>query len=448
MTQRQVELLAIGAGPSNLALAVALEELAPDDLARNSLLIERAEAVQWQRGLLLPWTKSQVSFLKDLVTRRNPRSRFSFLNYLHDVGRLDDFINMGTFMPYRIEISDYLSWVAGSLAKVRLELGQECVAVEPRRDASGALTGWITRLGDGSEIASRYLVIGTGRDPYIPPVFQGVAASRLIHSTQYASRAASLTRDLPYRVAVVGGAQSAAEMFRAIQDDLPNADITWIMRSIGLSAYETGKFNNELYYPSFVDEFFEARPEGREQILREMHRSNYSGVAPALLESLYNDFYLDRLAGLDRRRMITMVDVTSARDEADEAVLELTDRRTGTVTRLHRDLIFLGTGFVRQMPGIVGQLGARLGLADITVSRNYRMVLDEPATAACYVQGLNEATHGIADSLLSVLAVRAGDIVADLLALRSAGAQLNGHRRPGGPASRVVRVPVGGQIDR
>lgn len=75
---REVELLAIGAGPSNLALAVALEELAPDDLARNSLIVERAGAVQWQEGLLLPWAKSQASFLKDLVTLRNPQSEFSF----------------------------------------------------------------------------------------------------------------------------------------------------------------------------------------------------------------------------------------------------------------------------------------------------------------------------------------------------------------------------------
>ena len=36
MIDREVELLAVGAGPSNLALAVALEELAPD-LAANSL---------------------------------------------------------------------------------------------------------------------------------------------------------------------------------------------------------------------------------------------------------------------------------------------------------------------------------------------------------------------------------------------------------------------------
>src|SRR5256885_1136259 len=131
MTNRAVELLAIGAGPSNLALAVALEELGFDGLAESSLVIERERSIEWQQGLLVPWAKSQVSFVKDLVTLRNPRSKFSFLNYLHSVGRLDDFINMGSFTPYRVEISEYLRWVAESLTKVRLELGCECVSVEP-----------------------------------------------------------------------------------------------------------------------------------------------------------------------------------------------------------------------------------------------------------------------------------------------------------------------------
>ena len=89
MTHHEVELLAIGAGPSNLALAVALEELGPPDLARGTLVIERDADIAWQRGMLLPDALSQVSFLKDLVTLRNPRSRFSFLNHLHSVGRLD-----------------------------------------------------------------------------------------------------------------------------------------------------------------------------------------------------------------------------------------------------------------------------------------------------------------------------------------------------------------------
>src|ERR1700691_4860621 len=93
VAHQEVEILAIGAGPANLALAVAVEELAPADIASNTLIVERCESVAWQRGMLLPWAKSQVSFLKDLVTRRNPQSRFTFVNYLHSVGRLDDFIN-------------------------------------------------------------------------------------------------------------------------------------------------------------------------------------------------------------------------------------------------------------------------------------------------------------------------------------------------------------------
>src|SRR5579875_3211127 len=216
MSDREVELLAVGAGPSNLALAAALEELAPD-LAENTLMIERAPAIEWQSGLLLPWAKSQVSFLKDLVTLRNPQSEFSFLNYLYSVGRLDDFINMGSFEPYRVEVSDYFQWAANSFSKVQLRLNCACAALEPQRAADGRLTGWHATLADGSEVSSRYLVVGIGRDAYIPTVFAGVPSTRLVHSTQYRPSLASLDREFPYRVAVVGSAQSAAEMYRALQ---------------------------------------------------------------------------------------------------------------------------------------------------------------------------------------------------------------------------------------
>lgn len=144
MNSREIELLAIGAGPSNLGLAVALEELAPD-LAENSLIIERNQTVEWQSGMLLPWAKSQVSFLKDLATLRNPRSRFTFLSFLKATGRIDGFINMGSLTPYRLEISAYLDWVARSLSKVSVELGRDCVRIEPSRDDSGTLTGWSPR---------------------------------------------------------------------------------------------------------------------------------------------------------------------------------------------------------------------------------------------------------------------------------------------------------------
>ncbi|MGH3463916.1 MAG: lysine N(6)-hydroxylase/L-ornithine N(5)-oxygenase family protein [Kribbellaceae bacterium] len=412
-----VELLAIGAGPSNLGLAVALEELAPD-LAENTLLIDKNPTIEWQQGMLMPWATSQVSFLKDLVTQRDPRSRFSFLNHLYETGRLDEFVNMSTFTPYRIEFAEYLRWVARSLTRVRIELGRRCRSVQPRRDDAGAVTGWRTELADGSVITSRYLVIGVGRDPNIPPVLAGIPRGRVVHSIEYRQRVSALSGELPYRVAVIGSSQSAAEMFRALHDDLPDSDVAWLMRSIGLSSDESSKFTNELYYPSFVDEFYDARPEAREQILREMYRTNYSVVTPPMLEHLYADLYLDRLTDRTERRLVAMVDITGAREADDEVVLELTDRRTGTVTELRRDLVFLGTGFDARMPRLVRDLADSLELDQVDVTRQYRVKLEEPSTAACYLQGMNEETHGISDSLLSVLAQRAEEICRDIVAHR------------------------------
>jgi L-ornithine N5-oxygenase len=419
MTRREVELLAVGAGPSNLGLAVALEELAPE-VAENSVIIDRNETIQWQSGMLLPWATSQVSFLKDLVTLRNPRSRFTFLNFLRSTDRIDDFINAGSLAPYRLEISDYLNWVANSLERVTVELGRTCVRIEPERDASGTLTGWVTTMADGSTIASRYLVVGTGRDANIPPVLAGLPASRVIHSTRYKPGIEGLSKQVPYRVAVIGSSQSAAEVFRALRTDLPDSDVAWVMRSIGPTADPSSKFTNELYFPSYVDEFFDTPADGRERIRDELYRTNYSCITPAMLQSLYTDFYRDRLDHREDRRLVTMTDVTGAREQDGEVILELTDRRSGQRTELHRDLVFLGTGFAWQTPKLIRGLADSIGLDDVEVTRRYRLKLTEQTDAACYLQGVNEATHGISESLLSVLSHRAEDITRDIAAHRTA----------------------------
>ena len=46
--------------------------------------------------------------------------------------------------------------------------------------------------------------------------------------------------------------------------------------------------------------------------------------------------------------------------------------------------------------------------------------VEDAAWGALYLQGVNEKTHGMSDSLISVLAHRSQDIVNDLLARRTA----------------------------
>lgn len=108
-----LDVVGIGFGPSNLALAIALAEhnaAVPEQERVSAHFFEKQIAFGWHRGMLMPGTTMQVSHLKDLVTMRDPTSRFTFLAYLHDKGRLTDFINHKIIFPSRIEFHDYLEW--------------------------------------------------------------------------------------------------------------------------------------------------------------------------------------------------------------------------------------------------------------------------------------------------------------------------------------------------
>src|SRR5690349_11577683 len=81
------DVVGVGFGPSNLALAIAATEHnaeAPASEQVSVRFLERQPTFGWHRGMLLDDATMQVSFLKDLVTLRNPASRFSFLSFLHD----------------------------------------------------------------------------------------------------------------------------------------------------------------------------------------------------------------------------------------------------------------------------------------------------------------------------------------------------------------------------
>ena len=197
-----------------------------------------------------------------------------------------------------------------------------------------------------------------------------------------------------------------------------------LMRSAGLRCYESSAFTNELYYPSFVDKFHASSAEVRAQVLQEMRRTNYAGLAPGMLDALYRQMYQDRLTGNERIVMHTLTDVLAARMEGDEVVLTVHDRLRATTDELRTDLVLLGTGFEPGKPELIRQTAAAVGVREIAVDRNYRMVTPDSVTAGCYLHGVNEESHGIADSLISVLAVRAGELVTDLLASRASAPAL------------------------
>src|SRR5215218_4532686 len=89
------DLIGIGFGPSNVAMAIALSEhnaRAGGQEAVRAHFFEQQPRFGWHRGMLIDDATMQVSFVKDLVTMRNPTSDFTFLCFLRERGRLVDFL--------------------------------------------------------------------------------------------------------------------------------------------------------------------------------------------------------------------------------------------------------------------------------------------------------------------------------------------------------------------
>ena len=113
MNMKVFDTLGIGFGPANLSLAIALREASAScDWPLKIQFLESKPTFAWHPGMLIEGTTIQVSFLKDLVTLSNPCSHFTFINYLKQVGRLDEFINLQEFFPSRLELNDYFCWAA------------------------------------------------------------------------------------------------------------------------------------------------------------------------------------------------------------------------------------------------------------------------------------------------------------------------------------------------
>ena len=195
---------------------------------------------------------------------------------------------------------------------------------------------------------------------------------------------------------------------------------------------------NEIFNPERVETFYNLSPEARQRALAEDKATNYSVVRLELIEQIYNDLYLQRVKTPDEKqwqnrilssRKITRVEhhgpenrmrvhVQSSKEEAAAS--------EGKET-LELDALMVATGYQRdaheQILSNVRHLRP-FNQAQWNPSRDYRVDLDPrkvSAQAGIWLQGCNEKTHGLSDSLLSVLATRGGEMVQSLFAKQLAG---------------------------
>ncbi|CDM26939.1 hypothetical protein DTO013E5_4144 [Penicillium roqueforti] len=443
------DLLCVGFGPASLAVAIALNDamdptlgaLKDPNFKPKVCFLEKQNQFAWHSGMLVPGSRMQISFMKDLATMRDPRSSFTFLNYLHHKKRLIHFTNLGTFLPARVEFEDYMRWCALHFDNV-VNYGEEVVEVVPGPTNARGIVDFFTVVsrntgtGEISSRNSRKVVIALGGKAKMPPGFP--QDPRIMHSSKYCTHLPQMLTDdmAPYNIAVVGSGQSAAEIYHDLHRRYPNSRTTLILRDSALRPSDDSPFVNEIFNPERVDKFYEMSAEERKKRIAIEKATNYSVVRLELIESIYNDMYLQRVENPDETQwqQRILAETKVARIEHHNAsnrmrihVKSVKNENEGKEV-LDVDALMVATGYIRDAHEELLENVRSLrpaGASAWNPGRDYRVSLDSAkvsAQAGIWLQGCNEQTHGLSDSLLSVLAVRSGEIVGSVFADQLAGA--------------------------
>lgn len=417
---RALDLAGVGLGPSNLALAIAVDERntqVPPVHAVTAEFYERKPRFGWHQGMLIDGSLMQVSFLKDLVTMRNPRSRYTFLNYLQANDRLVDFINHKCLFPSRAEYHQYLEWAAGQFVH-QVRYDAEVVGARPTvRD--GVVTHFevdVACRGDHGSVSivrpARNLVLATGLVPSLPA--GAVLSERTWHSSELLRRVGALPAR-PSRIVVLGAGQSAAEVTEYLHRTFPTAEICALFERYGYSPADNSPFANRIFDPEAVDVFFDA-PEAVKESLLDYHRNtNYGVVDPDLIDELYRRWYQEKVTGARRLRLFNASRLAGVEPLPDGVEATVEHTVTGMSTVLRADALVYATGYQPADPTrALGEAAALLVRDDrgrLAFERDYRVRTAVPVAGGIYLQGGTEHTHGITSSLLSNSAIRAAEIV-------------------------------------
>ncbi|RZU52380.1 L-ornithine N5-oxygenase [Krasilnikovia cinnamomea] len=419
------DVLCVGFGPANIALAVALDELWP---AARVKFVEREPAPSWQPAMMLDGADIQNHPSRDLVTPRNPRSRYTFTNYLHEHGRLFKHLNLPSHHPLRKEYAGYVKWVAETVP-ADVDYGQNVTAIRlAEADASTGAKPVEVLTADGRRYLGRSAVVAPGRSPYVPPVFEALPFPQAAHTSRFLPAIADLDRDFAGTLAVVGASQSAIEVILDLMGRFPAARIVNVMSGYGYRLKDTSPFSEEVYFPEFVDYYYRASEDGKQRLRDLLRPTNYSAADRDVIDTLYLKMYEDELDGRQRVTMRGNRLITAAHQDGAGVTLDLTERITGEQEQLTVDRVVLATGYrdlgtkgrTEQLPPLLREVAGVLAVdpeTGLSVGFDYRVENSTAGRGAppIYINGLCESTHGLGDAgSFSLLALRSQAIVDSL----------------------------------
>ncbi len=409
-----LDLIGVGVGPFNLSLAALSESVEGMDC----LFFDSKPAFNWHPGLLMDGCTLQVPFMADLVTMADPISRFTYLNYLHETGRLYNFYFHEEFLIPRQDYNRYCQWAATQLHSVVFHHSVVSVTIQDDLYCVDVLNN---DNGEISRYFARNLVMGTGSVPSWPAGLEGGQDNpHCLHSAQYLSRKPELLNSRS--ITVVGAGQSAGEIIIDLLDaqEEYGFEINWLTRGDGFLPMEYSKLGLEHFSPEYID-YFHSLPEETRDRIRGGQDLWYKGMSDYTISEIYNRIYQRTLHGEPQPLTLQACStLKSIQDQNSSLKLTFEHREQQQTFVVHSDKLVLSTGHRHPVPACLEPLLPRLARDNkqrLQVKRNYTVqpAAGEQLPGALFIQNGEIHSHGIGAPDLGLGAYRSAAIINELV---------------------------------
>ncbi|WP_406216383.1 lysine N(6)-hydroxylase/L-ornithine N(5)-oxygenase family protein [Streptomyces canus] len=400
-TKKTYDVVGIGLGPFNLGLACLTEPI--DEL--DGIFLDSKPDFEWHAGMFLDGAHLQTPFMSDLVTLADPTSRYSFLNYLKEKGRLYSFYIRENFYPLRVEYDDYCRWAANKLSNVRFN-----TTVTDVRYEDGL---YVVTTGAGDTYRARRLVLGTGTSPHYPEAVRGLGGD-FFHNSRYVQNRSELQKK--ESITIVGSGQSAAEIYYDLlgEIDVHGYRLNWVTRSPRFFPLEYTKLTLEMTSPEYID-YYRELPEATRYRLTAEQKGLFKGIDGDLINEIFDLLYQKNLGGPVPTRLLTNSSLNGARHENGTYTLSFRQEEQQKDFELESQGLVLATGYKYAEPEFLSPVKDRLvydSHGNFDVARNYAI---DVTGRGVFLQNAGVHTHSITSPDLGMGAYRNSCIIRELL---------------------------------
>lgn len=405
-TNKNFDLIGIGAGPFNLSLLALAQKT-----NLNTILLEKSSEINWHREISFEDSIMQTGFLKDLVMTVDPTNSLSFLNYLVKTGRIYLFINTARSVVTRNEYEDYLIWAARCMEK-SIKYNNQVKELQIKKN------GEMDIICDQNIFSTKSICIATGVSNKIPDFAKAKISKSCFHA-----KSAELTKvNLSNKnVVIIGAGQTGIEIFRnTLKGKWGNVNSLKIIgQRSNLLPLDDSPFTNELFTPQYINHFYHLKSEIKDKYLKEQKLAS-DGNTPLYLLDLYRDLYHYKYVLNDQRVIEIMPNRTAIDLEVIGNVhrIHYTNNCTNKKHSLDADIIILASGFTTTTPSFLNSIENYIPLDDnnrLSIDFNFKLNLKnlpgDYQQPQIYIQNHSRHLHGVSEPQTSLMPWRSATIL-------------------------------------